>query len=90
MPFLILFLYFLYLAAIRPSLYENNQNNNNADDIPAIIPLTDILLCFLAFLCLFSMLAVYLLIFVPKRRNLMKSYLESGDTVMGDVFYEGE
>lgn len=88
-PFLILFLYLLYLAYIRPSLAIYQNNNNQAwQETGAIIPLMDMMGCFLAFLGLFSMLTVYIAIFVKKRRALMKSYLDSGKTVLGDVFYE--
>lgn len=96
LPFLALFIYFLYLAAIRPSLkvyqidnYDEEQAVEEAmRETGAIIPLMDMMGCFLAFLGLFSMLAVYIAIFVGKRRQLMKSYLESGDSVLGDVFFE--
>ena len=97
LPFLALFIYFLYLAAIRPSLrvyqidnYDEEQEIEEAmRETGAIIPLMDMMGCFLAFLGLFSLLAVYMAIFVEKRRQLMKSYLESGNSVLGDVFYEG-
>jgi hypothetical protein len=96
-PFLILFSYFLYLAYMRPSLSvyqldnaaEEEEIEQAMRETGAIIPLMDMVGCFLAFLGLFSMLFVYLAIFVAKRRQLMKSYLESGDSVLGDVFYEG-
>lgn len=89
LPFLALFIYFLYLAYMRPSL-SIYQNDGDWKDTGAIIPLMDMMGCFLAFLGLFSMLFVYLAIFVGKRHQLMKTYLESGDSVLGDVFYEGK
>lgn len=97
MPFLALFIYFLWLAAMRPSLgiYQMDDQAQQEEieaaiqESGAIIPLMDMMGCFLAFLGLFSMLAVYIGVFVPLRRKVMKSYLESGDSVLGDVFYEG-
>jgi len=93
MPFLVLFLYFLYLAAVRPNLriyqvYNDDEMEEAIRETGAIIPLTDMMVCMLVFLGLFTMLAVYIGIFVGKRRDLMKSYL-SGDSCLGDVFYEG-
>jgi hypothetical protein len=97
LPFLALFIYFLVLAAMRPSMHVYNLANANDEaemeealrEAGAIIALSDMMGCFLAFLGLFSMMAVYLWIFVPKRIELMKSYLETGQTVIGDIFYEG-
>lgn len=90
MPFLALFIYFLYLAAMRPNLkiYTDGESEEAIKEAGAIIPLMDMMGCFLAFLGLFSCLAVYIGIFVPKRRALMRSYLESGDSCLGDIFYE--
>jgi hypothetical protein len=93
-----LFIYFLYLAFMRPSLSVYQLGDGAAEeeieqamrDTGAIIPLMDMMGCFLAFLGLFFLLFVYLAIFVGKRRDLMKSYLESGDSVLGDVFYESK
>lgn len=97
LPFAALFIYFLVLAAKRPqmSIYNLNDDQdaeameNAIREAGAIIPLMDMMGCFLAFLGLFCTLAVYMAIFIPRRIQLMKSYLESGSSVLGDVFYEG-
>jgi hypothetical protein len=96
LPFLVLFIYFLVLAAKRPSMHVYNLDDQNDEaemeeairEAGAIIALSDMMGCFLAFLGLFAMLAVYLWLFVPKRRQLMQSFLDEGKTVIGDIFYE--
>jgi hypothetical protein len=75
-------------------VYNVDDKNDEAEmeealrEAGAIIALSDMMGCFLAFLALFSMLAVYLWLFVPKRRQLMQSFLNDGKTVIGDIFYE--
>lgn len=96
-PFFIVFVYFLYLAAVRPSLPIYNIPDNVDDDeviegiyaeTGRIIELMDIVYVFLASLALWTALGVYLMVFVPKRRELMSQYLAPDRVeVLGDVIY---
>ena len=81
-PLFAVLLYFLYAAYQRPSMqiYQLTEE--------PLISLADILAVFLTFHVLTTMLAVYLGIFIPKRRHLIGRYLAEGETVLGDVIYD--
>lgn len=98
LPFLVLIVYFMYEAALRPSkpLYDLDDAvdedtwNKARDESGDMIPLADMVTCILVLFGAFSTLAVYIIVFVPMRRGLMKRYLEDGQVVLGDVDYKEE
>ena len=91
-PFLVLFLYFLYGALKRPQVMADLYENGDVDEEPpTLISLDAMLDTFLATLVLWSSLAVYVIVFVKKRRKLMERYTKEGAgvaQVIGDVFYD--
>ena len=94
-PILGVLSYFLYLAYQRPQL----ERYNLADDVDdlqissayadPIIALIEMLYVFLALIVSWSWMLVYLLVFIPKRRKLIKRYFDKDvKSVLGDVAYE--
>lgn len=107
LPFLAVLLYLLYKTWERPHLaraaYLNNSNNNNNGnggyddgqsndfDDGGIFSLMDILLIFLSFHVVWTLFAVYLMVFIPKRRHFLGWYISEGsETSLGDVIYDPE
>lgn len=97
LPLLGVFIYFLYEAAVRPNQPIYTLDPDVDDDIsvneaweatPPMIPLIDMIPIFLSFQALFTLLFAYLIIFIPRRRTLLRSYLEKGETCLGDVIYD--
>ena len=95
LPLLALFVYFLYEASTRPSepIYALQGDDDVAieeawEDTPPMIPLIDMIPVFLSFQGVFSILLVYLTVFIPRRRRLIQSYLEKGESSLGDVIYK--
>jgi hypothetical protein len=96
LPLLGLFVYFLYEAAIRPNqpIYALGDVDDEAaiadawDQTPPMIPLFDMMIVFLSFYGLFAIFLAYMLIFIPRRRKLLRSYLERGETCLGDVTFD--
>jgi hypothetical protein len=97
LPLFLVLLYFLLAAAIRPSkaIYHIPSNINDDAYIKMImqetghlIALYDMLLVFLFLTAFWCSLALYILVFVPKRRDLLLLYQVEGETVIGDVYYE--
>lgn len=98
-PLLAVCLYFLYLAFKRPSLDVYNIPENINDDIViqdiyertgpqiALMEMVYVLLCTLL---LWVTLFIYVRFMIPKRRQLMKSYLDDREalTVLGDVEFK--
>jgi len=82
LPFLAVLIYLLYTAVKRGNA---NQNEVNED---AMFSLMDIMAVFLSFHVVWTAFAVYLLIFVPKRRYLLDRYLREGERTSGDVIVE--
>jgi len=82
LPFLAVLLYLLYIAVQRGNTFENEEENE------AIFNLMDITIVFLSFHVIWTLYAVYLLVFVPKRRYLLDRYLREGETTLGDVIVE--
>jgi hypothetical protein len=97
LPLLGVFIYFLYSAITRPykpiyTLSEDTQDDaviqEAFDETGPLIPLRDMIISFLVFEGLWLWLGMWCLVFIPKRRALMASYLESGETMLGDVVYK--
>lgn len=98
LPLLGMFLYFLYEAAVRPRkpLYALGDVDDEyaiqdaIDQTPALIPLIDMIPVFLTFQALFTLLFVWTMVFIPRRRKLLQSYVEKGESCLGDVAYDGD
>ncbi|KAI2513522.1 hypothetical protein MHU86_996 [Fragilaria crotonensis] len=95
LPLLAMFIYFLYEASVRPSepIYALQGDDDVAieeawEETPPMIPLIDMIPVFLSFQGVFSILLVYLTVFIPRRRRLIRSYLEKGESSLGDVIYK--
>jgi hypothetical protein len=97
LPLLGVFIYFLYEAAVRPNqpIYALGVDVDDDvavseawDETPPMIPLSDMIPVFLSFQGVFTIFFLYLLIFIPRRRTLLRSYLEKGETCLGDVVYD--
>ena len=95
LPLLAMFIYFLYEASVRPTepVYALQGDDDVAvaeawEDTPPMIPLIDMIPVFLSFQAVFSILVVYLSVFIPRRRRLIRSYLEKGESSLGDVVYK--
>ena len=95
LPLLAMFIYFLYEASVRPRepIYALQGDDDVAieeawEDTPPMIPLIDMIPVFLSFQGVFSILVVYLTVFIPRRRRLVRSYLEKGESSLGDVVYK--
>ena len=90
MPFMALFIYFIYVAYERPQKLldaANNQNQGDEQDLE-FIPLMDMLHTSLLSLVAWVWFATYTGIFVRKRRRLMKSY--NKDVVKVSQIHEKE
>jgi len=96
LPLLAVLLYFLYEAITRPSKPIYNLADDVIDDVVvkqayadtgALIPLIELIPIFLIFEGLWLWLGIHCLLFIPKRRELMKYYLEAGEVCLGDVVY---
>jgi len=93
-PFLIVLGYFLYCAHKRPSLPIYNTDDYFAyEELYAsqarMIKLTDMLVTFLIVFIFWTTMAVYLAIFVPKRRKLMERYTQTNViSVLGNVLFD--
>lgn len=94
MPFLVVLIYFLYLAYVRPDHPVYNLGDDYTDDEYKeatkgnFILLIDILSVFLGFHALATLCAVYLMVFIPKRRHFIGRYLKEGESTIGDVIYD--
>mmetsp|Transcript_8319 Transcript_8319/g.12763 ORF Transcript_8319/g.12763 Transcript_8319/m.12763 type:complete len:331 (-) Transcript_8319:84-1076(-) len=99
LPMLGVLIYFLYSATIRPSkpIYnipedvdDDAEIQRYIDETGSLVPLYQMVHIFLGFFVLWSSLAVYITFFVPKRRRLMESYLNSSEVerVVGDIYYK--
>eukprot|EP00980_Cylindrotheca_fusiformis_P008261 scaffold1736_cov127-Cylindrotheca_fusiformis.AAC.75 len=95
-PLLGILLYFLYEAWSRPNEAQYQLGDDFTDDqvmaandaTGAVIRLFDILIVFLVFHFLWTLFAIYIVVFVPKRRHLIGRYLSEGHEVIGDVIYD--
>lgn len=94
-PFLVVLLYLLYQAHVRPSnpLYNLDGVDDDArvkdiyNNSEPIIPLIEMVPIFLTFEFLFFLLASYIFVFLPRRRRLLRTYFDQSDTCLGDVTY---
>ena len=78
LPFLAVLIYLLYNATQR----TNDEDNDDP------FSLMDTSLVFLACHIIWTFFAVYLLIFIPKRRRLLGRYLSEGEKTSGDVVFD--
>lgn len=97
LPLLGVFVFFLYEAAVRPRepIYALEVDDDVAigeawEETPPMIALIDMIPVFLAFQGVFSVFFVYLTVYIPRRRRLLMSYLEKGESCLGDVVYDGK
>jgi len=84
LPFLAVLVYFLYTAIERGNAFDGEEEEVTI----TLFSLMDLEFVFLAFHVCWTMFAVYLLVFVPKRRYLLDRYLREGETTSGDVIFE--
>ncbi len=83
-PFFLLLTYFLILSFQRTGIYERGEQMKLT-----LIPLTHMLYVYLSFFFLWTMLFLYLMVFVPNRRKLTESYVTSdNEVVLGDVKFD--
>lgn len=95
-PILGLLIYFLYEAAIRPQKSFYNLGDDFTDDEyeaasserSTLISLNDMLIVFLILHIFWTIFVVYVVIFIPKRRHLIGSYLRDGQETLGDIIYD--
>lgn len=95
-PLLGILIYFLYEAWTRPNeeIYQlgddftDDQLNAATEATGTLIQLYDMLIVFLVFHVLWTLFAIYMVIFIPKRRHLIGRYLSEGEEVLGDVVYD--
>jgi hypothetical protein len=95
-PLLGVLIYFLYEAWERPSKaiyqladdYTQEEWEWASEETGPLISLMDMLIVFLTLLLMWTMFAVYVVVFIPKRRHLIGRYLEEGQVVIGDVHYD--
>jgi hypothetical protein len=95
-PLLGVLVYFLYEAWERPSKaiyqladdYTQEEWDSASEETGSLISLMDMLIVFMTLLLLWTLFAVYVVVFIPKRRHLIGRYLEEGQVVIGDVHYD--
>jgi hypothetical protein len=83
-PFLLVLMYFLYVATQRPYYYSQQDE----DDDEPLMCLMDVLVIFLSFHVLWTLFLAYLVFYIPKRRRFLGRYLSEGETTIGDVIYD--
>lgn len=82
LPFFAVLIYLLYMAVQRGNADEDEVD----EDI--LFSLMDMVAIFLSFHVFWTIFAIYLLIFVPKRRYLLDRYLREGEVTSGDIIVE--
>lgn len=93
-PLVAVLIYFLHEAKIRPSKAIYNLGDDYTDDQlndaleERLIALYDILTVFLSVHVLWTTYAVYIIVFVAKRRHFIGRYLSEGERVSGDVIFD--
>jgi hypothetical protein len=88
LPLLSLLIYFLVETAIRASKppYTVTDGTEGYAET-SLLPLGDIVFVFLFAALCWSLLAVYITFYIPRRHALVKRFLTEGEAVLGDVFY---
>jgi len=96
-PLFVVFVYLLYDASTRSDQPIYNIEGDDDEEIinawnstPALIPLFDMMIVFMVFEGIFMLFLSYLVVFIPRRHRLMRSYLEKGESCLGDVKFENE
>lgn len=97
LPFFILLLWFLYQAYRRPNTqcYQNDPGDFDDDQAKnelgeacsQLIPLVQFVYVFLGVAFCWTLLAVYVTFYIPRRHKLVEAYLRQGETVIGDVIF---
>lgn len=94
-PVLILLSYFLYLAHKRPNLARYNLEDDVDDGqivaayADPLIAMIEMFYVFLSAVVFWVWMFVYLLVFIPKRRKLVQTYLDKNvKSILGDVSFE--
>jgi hypothetical protein len=95
-PLFGLFVYFLYEAYRRPNeaIYQLGDDYNDDqwqaanEATGALMPLKGVVVVFLSFHVLWTIFAIYVVTFVPKRRHLIGRYLSDGEECLGDIIYD--
>lgn len=88
-PFFVLLLWFVIAAAWRSKTpcYQNDANGNESQECGKLVPLKQFIYVYLAVEFCWMLLAVYLTFYIPRRHNLVETYLTQGETVIGDVYF---
>ena len=92
LPLFIVLCFFLIVAHNRPNhpfyTTEDDQVRNEIGATDPGLDLMQMLYVFLAFLVLWTSFLAHLNMFIPKRRALIHRYIETGETLVGDVWYD--
>ena len=96
LPLLGVLVYFLYEAWERPreAIYQLADDYTQeewdwaSEETGSLLRLMDMLIVYLALLLMWTTFAVYVVVFIPRRRHLIGRYLEEGQIVIGDVHYD--
>lgn len=98
LPFFFLLIWFLYSAGIRegqpcyqngdPTFMDDDSSRSELyDQCNSLVPLKQYVYIFLGMAFLWSLLATYLVYYVPRRHALTQAYLTQGQVVIGDVYF---
>jgi hypothetical protein len=92
-PVFVLLCYFLHLAHVRQFESCYTDLNLSSDEILTIcrlVPLKDLSLTNLILTLYWTVVAVYLSVYVPKRHALIEQYISKGTVILGDVIFESD
>ena len=89
LPLLALLAYFVFLAHVRPTTpcYTDTLSEEQMASECHLIPISDMIFVFLCCGLLWTVIAAFMTVYVPKRRALIDQYLTNGKTIIGDVHY---
>mmetsp|Transcript_29295 Transcript_29295/g.79294 ORF Transcript_29295/g.79294 Transcript_29295/m.79294 type:complete len:349 (+) Transcript_29295:103-1149(+) len=82
LPFFAVLVFLLYKAVQRGYDADRGYANEGYDSFFSLMDSTSV---FLSFHVVWSLFAMHLLVFLPKRRYLLDRYLREGETTLGDV-----
>ena len=96
LPLFGVLVYFIYAAWDRPHKpiyrladdFTDDQWKKASAETGTLISLMDILSVFLTLLVLWTVFAIYIISFIPRRRHLIGRYLTEGEVSIGDVHYD--